>query len=50
MYIYLGEGAKMILNVASRSVSNTKVTQGAKRVLSLGSNANIVFSLKRNKI
>ena len=50
LIIFMGQCAKMIFNFASKSVSNTKVSWGAKRVPTWGSCANIVFSLKRSKI
>ena len=40
----------MILNFAHMSVSNTKVSWGAKSVPTWGLGVNIVFSLKENKI
>ena len=46
----MGESAKMILDFTQNCVFNTKVSRGAKRVLNLGSGANMVFSLDGNKI
>ena len=44
------EGAKMILNFTQKWLCNTKVSWGAKIVPTWGPSANILYSLKGNKI
>ena len=46
----MGEAAKMILKFTQKCVCNNKVSRGAKIVPNWGSCANIIFSLKGNKI